>query len=85
MDVAITCVVPDMLCHDVHGVGVACSFVVCKSMGAVISSAANVTAYQADPEVLCGAADGAFVVGSVPVEGAMCEGVVLRVAADGTA
>jgi len=82
MDVAVACIVPDMLSQDVHGVGMGCGFVVGKGMCRVIAAAARVATDEADPEVLGGAADSTFIIWSVAVAGVLSNGVVLCVATD---
>jgi len=87
VDVAVACVVPYMLGDDVHGVGVAGSFVVCKGVSAIVAAATNVATDEADPEILCRSADGTLVIWGLAIETVVVrgEGVVLRVAADGAA
>ena len=89
MHVAVACVIPDVLCTDIHGITVTRVLVMGKSVRGVVASAAHITAYQADPEIGCAGADGA---GGFCIRGCFararigeCEGRGLRVATYWTA
>src|SRR5690348_6828701 len=85
MNIAITSVVPDVLCDNIHGVGMLRLLIVSEGMCFIVASATDVATYYTDPEILGGTAVFTGVL-CIAFETVLChERIILCVTTDWTA